>query len=110
MASQSGNQLPDYQITQLPDVLSIGRELDAPARDADLAFTRHTLDHGGGVAVFVDPAFVLGDPRRTVGCDDDALSRKEVDDVGVPVIGARISDLTSEQELCQLGMWIGLRI
>jgi radical SAM superfamily enzyme YgiQ (UPF0313 family) len=73
----------------------IRRHGDAPAGDAPLPVTRHPFDAGGG-AVFVDSAFVLRNAHLPVRSDDDALPRQEVDDVGVPVVGAGIADLVSE--------------
>ena len=34
--------------------------------------------------------------------DDDALSREKIDDVRIPVVGASIADLVTEQKLGQL--------
>ena len=52
--------------------------------------------------VFVDAPLVLGNARGAVRADDDALPREKVDDVRIPVAGAGVPDLVTEQELRQL--------
>ena len=54
---------PFYQRAPLPGTGH--RKLDAPVRDAQLAFARHPLDVHRRVAVFVDALLVLGNARRT---------------------------------------------
>src|SRR5438876_589056 len=87
-----------------------GRKLDAPGGDVQLTLAGFAFDGRRRVAVFLNQLLVLGDANGTGRRDDDALPRQEVDDVGVPVAGASISDLMTDQESRQLRMRVGLWI